>query len=325
MAGLALMWTALGHAKDQEEKNQLNLEEIRIFELLPSLDAIPVVQPYLPAGFQLGKQQSDPTFTQGYYWGYAADLAAYFADTSMLKGCVIHAKLSSDVSQVGFERFSDDQYLVHRLAAKGLTEIRVNRGKWGIFPFRELEAKTPKGKRHYKLWVGLNTEDGQTLEFILLYPRYLQELTQSQKQLWKNFIQKTKLLDLPYLLLAQKRVGERRSQKEAKGPFPLRMTVEKRRGDHLVLVRIAHTSSPIEVLSLEEVPLLSATALTKAYVNVRYRTQSARGEVVEGVTRGGYRVVDDFSFSAQEALAPTFEGHRWLLITSLSALPTCID
>lgn len=324
VAGLAFMWTALSYAKDNQAGNQLGQEDIRIFELLPSLDAIPVVQPYLPAGFQLGEQKNDPTFAQGYYWGYAADLATYFADASELKGCIIHAKPSSDVAQVGFERFSDDQYLVHRLAAKGLTEIRVNRGKWGIFPFRELEAKTPKGKRHYKLWVGLNTEDGQTLEFVLLYPRYLQELTQSQKQLWKNFIQKTKLLDLPYLILAQKRAGERRGQRKAQGPFPLHMIVEKRRADHLFLVRLRRRSQPIEVVALEEIPLLSVRAPSKPYVNLRYRTHRASGEVVDGVARSEYRLVDDFSLPLDEALAPVIDDRCWL-IKSFSALPARAD
>lgn len=179
-----------------QEKN----DGLRIEKLLPYIVEPPLVSPFLPVDFVLGKRKDDPYFSKGYYWGQQGSLADYFEDPTALKGCLIRSQLATTVTQEGFDRFSNDGK-TNDLHAAGFTEIKVNKGKWGIFPYKERVTKGPRGRKYYQMWVGLNTDEGSTLSFQLLYPEYLHEPTQHQKQIWKNFINKTELLDLKDVLV----------------------------------------------------------------------------------------------------------------------------
>ncbi|MCB1116937.1 MAG: hypothetical protein KDK71_10775, partial [Chlamydiia bacterium] len=139
-------------------------ETIRILKLFPYLVQPPLVNPALPTGFVLGEKEDDPYFSTGYFWGEIGSLKDYFESPNALKGCLIRSQVATSVKQIGFDRFSNDGQ-VNDLTAAGFTEIKVSRGKWGIFPYRDLVAKGPRGRKYYQLWVGLNTNEGTTLCF----------------------------------------------------------------------------------------------------------------------------------------------------------------
>lgn len=266
---------------------------IRILELLPYVVQPPLVEPCLPEGFILGKQIDDPFFTEGYYWGLEKCLDDYFADPALLKGCLIRAQVSTSVSQIGHDRFSNDGK-THDLTAVGFSEIKTHRGKWGIFPFREIVAKGPKGKWYYQMWVGLNTDEGATLCFQLLYPEYLTEPTQTQKDLWKNFVQKTSLLSMSDLLIARG-VAPQGEKKEVFAFF----TLEKRRVDQKFLVKIApyqESFSHIEVAGVEEVNLLSALEYGRGHAAIEVVLTDRKDKISSETVMVPYSLVHQFTF-----------------------------
>lgn len=311
VAFLAILSVGICRANQGEE--ELQPQDIRIFQLLPLISHPPFVRPHLPSGFTLGKRKDDPTFQKGYYWGYPVDLVNYFSDEEKLKGCIIWAKLSSKAHQVGFDRFSDDHNIIHHLTASGLNEIRISRGKWEIFPFRELRAKEPKGKLLYELLVGLNTEDGQVLEFQLIYPNYLHEPTQDQKQLWQNFVQKTKLLDLRALLVAQKMAGDLRAERNLILKMSSDIRVEKRRSDGALLVQLEGADQwkkKWEVIAVKE---LKCSPCCDSCVEIEYRMTLDSGEVITDLLSVKYDLVDRFSFTPQMLLSHYIKSRCWLI------------
>ncbi|MEM7175759.1 MAG: hypothetical protein AAF443_07535 [Chlamydiota bacterium] len=311
---LSILVLNVCYAEQNDQEDHLQPEDIRIFQLLPLMSHPPLVHPFLPSGFILGVREDDATFSKGYYWGYPANLKEYFSDTAELKGCIIWAKGSNEITQVNFDRFSDDQDIVHRLTAKGLTEIKITRGKWGIFPFRGMQAKGPKGKYLYQLWVGLNTEDGEVLEFQLLYPHYLNELTQNQKQLWRNFIQKTKLLELPYLLVAQKISENLHDCKSSKPDKPFYIEVKQRKSDRAFLIWVeglAFCDDELEILDIKQETLLNNLFCSCPYVNIEYRMHLEDGSLIDDTLCVGYDLVDDFSFTPKMLSVDYMKEHYW--------------
>ena len=186
------------------EEDQKTSCDIRILKLLPHLPSPPLIDPCLPPDFLLGEKTEDSPLMINYYWGSEKTLSDYFKDPSSIKSCLICVEASKDVSQMGLDRFSLD-HTPCSLKTQGLKEVMIAQGKWDIFPYRELHAKDAKGRSHYQLWVGLNQNTGETINFQLIYPTYLNEPTENQKKIWKDFIQKTRLLNFEDLLRAQKR------------------------------------------------------------------------------------------------------------------------
>lgn len=204
LRNLLLLPLLLSMGLDASEGILPSKQELRILDLLPYIVRPPLVDPCLPVDFALGERGEDPYFTQGYYWGSPKTIESYFNDPTSLNGCLIRAQVSTNVSQTGLDRFSNDGK-TNDLTAAGFTEIKINKGKWGIFPFREIHAKGPKGRHYYQLWVGLNDESGATIYFQLLYPDYLNEPTQNQKTIWNDFVRKTSFLNFQDLLVFHER------------------------------------------------------------------------------------------------------------------------
>lgn len=234
-------------------------EGIRILNLLPYVVRPPLVNPYIPQDFILGERAGDPYFSKGYYWGSEGSLTDYFEDPTTLKGCLIRSQVATTVTQQGFDRFSNDGQ-VNDLTAAGFTEIKIKRGKWGIFPYRELVAKGPRGRKYYQMWVGLNTQEGAALCFQFIYPEYLNEPTQHQKQIWENFVNRTSLLDMDDLLVAS---GTQVSPEICQGTElseKFRFIAEKRRFDQKIFIQIKTSPSfnaknaKVEVLDVKEIP-----------------------------------------------------------------------
>lgn len=262
--------------------------EVRISNLLPYLIHPPLVEPFLPSDFTLGKKDNDPYFSQGYYWGNSKTIKNYFENPSSLNSCIIRAQVSSNVTQVSLDRFSSDGK-INDLTASGFTEIIINKGKWGIFPYRELHAKGPKGRHYYQLWVGLNEESGATIYFQFLYPEYLSEPTQNQKKIWNDFIQKTSFLSLQDLMAFH----EAKSSKQRNQAF--RFCVEKRRIDNRFVVLLeASDDLEIDVHEIKDYNLLTGI-FEKSYVELQVDIRD-RGHVKSDNIKVNYSVVEDFTY-----------------------------
>ncbi|MCB1116686.1 MAG: hypothetical protein KDK71_09480 [Chlamydiia bacterium] len=271
-------------------------DQIRILKLYPYLVQPPLVEPALPVDFVLGERDDDPYFSQGYFWGTQGSLHDYFESPSALKGCLIRSQVATSVKQVGFDRFSND-HTVSDLTAAGFTEIKVSRGKWGIFPSRELVAKGPKGRKYYQLWVGLNTKEGTALCYQFLYPEYLSEPTQHQKQIWDNFVRKTDLLSMEDLLIARAAQIDREPSEKLALFDPSLFKVEKRKLDQKFFIRLeseALKGKKMEVIELRELPLLNPYTPGKPCVEIVARVDGKDPE--EKTIRSSYHVVDHFSF-----------------------------
>jgi hypothetical protein len=276
---------------------QKRVEEIRILNLLPYFVQPPMVEPCLPDDFLLGKQADDPYFSRGYHWGSQRTLDDYFEDGGNLKGCLIRAQVSSTVKQIGHDRFSNDGN-TQALTAAGFTEIKVNKGRWGIFPYRELLAKGPKGRRYFQMWVGLNTNEGATLYFQFIYPEYLNEPTQTQKSTWSNFVKKTDLMCLSDLMVVRARAIAPDFSMEGKLETGIGLRVEKRRWDQKLLIQTENTQS-FSVLHIQENNFFTDFSLCQPYIEIEALLSLNEGEITQEKLRVSYQVVDTFSFDSK--------------------------
>lgn len=305
----------VGTCQAQHKVNVEQKKEIRILELLPYVVHPPLVDPCLPQHFTLGQNQDDPYFTQGYYWGYQKNIDEYFEGETTLSGCLIRAQISTTVSQLGLDRFSCDRN-PNELAAAGFTEIKMNKGKWGIFPYRELQAKGPKGRKYYQLWVGLNAEGGATIYFQFIYPTFLNEPTQNQKKVWEDFVRKTDLLNIEDLMIAH---GAKMNQgyTETEGEHEaIRFAVEKRKHDQKLFVRIEPMTEKkvsVEVQSIKDLNFLTEGIYTKPYVEIDSIVCENECQEIEKV-RVYYSLVDEFSFQTDLLSLSRFEARENALI-----------
>ncbi|MGE0197732.1 MAG: hypothetical protein AB7N99_04605 [Simkaniaceae bacterium] len=303
---LFLAFSTLASAQMKLEKEEPH--EIRILKLLPYIVKPPLVDPCLPQEFILGCQDDDPYFSAGYYWGAQRTLNDYFSDPTTLKGCLIRAQVSTTVSQLGLDRFSCDGN-TQDLSAAGFTEIKVTRGKWGIFPYRELHAKGSKGRHYYQMWVGLNAEGGATLLFQFLYPEYLNEPTQNQKKIWEDFVRKTALLSLNDLLVAhgvhRKGYIESSSIREK-----VRIIVEKRRWDQKLFIYIDPLTSDhpfFQIQKIHDINFVSDFACGQPFIEIDAVFTESKGEPLSEKVRVLYNIVDQFTFNSKMLSPHRFE------------------
>lgn len=293
---------------------QQKSDEIRILKLLPYVVQPPLVNPYLPQDFILGERDEDPYFSTGYYWGAMGSLTDYFEDPTALKGCLIRSQVATAVVQEGFDRFSNDGK-VNDLTAAGFTEIKVRRGKWGIFPYRELVAKGPRGRKYYQMWVGLNTQEGATLCFQFLYPEYLNEPTQHQKRIWENFVNRTSLLSMNDLLVAREIQMDPEFDKRHQLSKKIHFVAQKRRFDQKLFIHVQPIipfNSQIEILGVDEVPFFNA--LTPGTCSIEIHALLKEGEGEAEKIRTPYEIVDQFSFAPKMlSLSRFVENQDYLL------------
>lgn len=227
-------------------------EGMRIFNLLPGLNEMtPLVEPALPADFIcLEKKNSKGSTT--YYWGREKDIIAYQQDSAGLTGMLLKVEVPANAYQEGHDRFSmDGRY--ERWMASGFSQIVAKKGRWGMFPTREIKMKGPKKREHYKLWVGLNSETRRVLMVELIYPKYLKAPADSYKRVWNTFVTKTSLLKPGDLMLAYGQ-GIYKGYTDIKGQSEVvRFKVHKRRKDSRLLVEVLTSSNPDIVMDVRQV------------------------------------------------------------------------
>lgn len=290
---------------------QQSVPEIRIINLLPYFVHPPMVDPCLPKDFTLGKEVDDPYFTKGYHWGSPKALEDFFKDPLQLKGCLIRAQASSNVKQLGHDRFSNDGN-TQDLSAAGFTEIKVSRGQWGIFPYRELQAKGPKGRRYYQLWVGLNSNEGATLYFQFIYPEYLNEPTQTQKSIWSNFVKKTGLMSLSDLLVARGMTTDPEHYSERSLEQQIGLRIEKRRWDQKFFIQAENLNS-FSIVRMKEKNFLEDLSFGQSFIEID-ALLGVNGKEVEENLRASYQVVDTFSFEPKMLQIERFKESGNLLL-----------
>lgn len=286
-------------------------DQIRILKLLPYIVQPPLVNPSLPQDFVLGERVEDPYFSAGYYWGSKGSLEDFFESPAALKGCLIRSQVATTVKQIGFDRFSNDGQ-VNDLTAAGFTEIKVSRGKWGIFPYRELMAKGPRGRKYYQMWVGLNTEEGTTLCFQFLYPEYLNEPTQYQKLIWDNFVHKTDLLSMDELLVARAAQLERAFPQKHFINDRVVLSAEKRRFDQKLLIHLEpniQSDRKFEIVEIKELSLFNEFTPGRPCVEIVAMIKNT--DPAYEIIRTSYEVVDHFSFKTDMLKPNRFieDGH----------------
>ena len=271
--------------------------DIRIIELLPYMVNPPLVNPSLPDYFILGTREEDPYFSKGYIWGHRSNIEEYFAEDNSLSDCVIRAQVSPNIFQIGVDRLTFDDS-PNTIMATGLIEYTMNKGKWGIFPYRELKAKGPKGRKIYQLWVGLNAEGGATLDFQFIYPAFLNEPTQNQKKVWEDFVKKTVLMSLEDLMLAKGAKAKQVLSDMEKDQSHIHLTAYKRKRDQKLLVVIESLgilSKKPKLLSIEDVKTpASIFSLKKSCAKVTLLKGDEDAEL-EGF-EVFYQTVDEFPF-----------------------------
>ena len=304
---ILLAFSMISFAQMKEEIEEPH--HIRILKLLPYIVHPPLVDPCLPEDFTLGQQGDDPYFSSGYYWGSQGTLNDYFDDPATLKGCLIRAQVSTTVSQLSLERFSCDGNTQDLIAA-GFKEIKVTRGKWGIFPYRELQAKGSRGRHYYQMWVGLNAEGGATLLFQFLYPDYLNEPTQTQKKIWGDFVRKTALLSLNDLLVAHG-VHMNNGYTESSGIHErVRIAVEKRHFDQKLFITVeplSHNKTHVEIQGIQDINFLTDFAYGQPLVEIDSLITESGGETITEKVSVLYNVVDQFSFNSKMLSINRFE------------------
>lgn len=271
-------------------------KEIRILNLLPYMVTPPLVNPALPDYFTLGIRKNDPYFSEGYIWGHKNNVEEYFKSEDSLSDCIIRAQISPSIFQIGVDRLNFDDN-PNTIMATGLIEYSINKGKWGIFPYRELRAKGPKGRKVYQLWVGLNAEGGATLDFQFIYPAFLNEPTQNQKKVWSDFVKKTTLLNLEDLMLAKGVKAKQVMSDIEMDLSKIHLIAYKRKSDQKLLVMIESFGGlrqNVEVLLIEDFTtflngILKTPSIT---VTVAQNLESAEVENFQVF----YQIVDEFPF-----------------------------
>ncbi|MBI3211840.1 MAG: hypothetical protein HYZ47_04055 [Simkania negevensis] len=239
----------------------------------------------------------DPKSTAEYFWGKKETLEQYFQYPSSLNGCLIQAQIAIDTKQISFDRFSLDGEIHKQLQGEGFTGISLRKGKWGIFPYRHLRAKSPKGREEYTLWVGLNTEGGKTLCFTLVYPYYLNEPSENQKKMWKDFVEKTTLLSLSELELASKKAAKANFTIDIELPEGnINLRIEKRQRDQKFLVLMEKGKERVEVKGLKDLSLSFSNFLKRpsylVEVTLAFKEHSQKNRTV----CVPFHLVDSFSY-----------------------------
>lgn len=211
---------------------------LRIFKLLPGMEAsLPLVEPFLPEGFSSICKKVKDTDGAVYYWGQESHLKEYQQDPNSLTGMVIKVTKSSEITQIGSNRFSIDSRL-EKWMASGFGRIAFKKGRWGIFPIREVKVRSSKNHQGYKLFVGLNDKSQQVLVFELLYPSYLKEPPRSYKKVWDEFVKKTTFLKQKDLMVARDQ-SIHKGYTDIKGLSEVvRFKALKRLHDHTILLTI---------------------------------------------------------------------------------------
>ncbi len=168
---------------------------VRIFTMLPTLDAPLAVDPAIPRNFVALSKDGTFDRNEWIYWGPKEVVEAYFQDQSTLKQSILRVRASETVKQISADKFSvENDELCKLMAPMGLKRLFDVRMKWGKYPIYAVTAEFQK-KWLYTAWVGLSDPQGSTLMFELVYPGT--KPTNEQFELWDVFLDKTKILSDP--------------------------------------------------------------------------------------------------------------------------------
>lgn len=182
-------------SKDSQIED-LPLEDIRIFKLLPGLLSPLAIDPAIPENFIALSQSKYPDLYEGVFWGPKEVLEKLFEDPSSLCEPIIKVKFSNS-SQSEIEGELKD--FTSKMEGPGLKVIKSLKTHWGPYPVlvasmdASSKAYPEMGARRLTMaWVGLNDSSGHVLSFQLIPPGFEQGAVLDDSPLWNNFIYSTK-------------------------------------------------------------------------------------------------------------------------------------
>lgn len=123
------------------------------------------------------------------YWGPHDVLKSYFKNEKSLKEPVIRVKLGHATQNEIFKKSN----FIQDLKASGLKKVQITNSAWGEYPVKAIQGEINK-ENLYICMVGLNTPEGWTLKFQLIFPSTFGIASKNDLQLWQNFISNTKQL-----------------------------------------------------------------------------------------------------------------------------------
>jgi hypothetical protein len=124
------------------------------------------------------------------YWGPKDVLETYFKDEQSLSVPVLRVKLSSNVSQIGPNKFSGDNDLQGMLKKDPNSKLKSL--MWNQYPVQAIELNL-NNKRLFTAWVGMNDPEGHwVLMFNLVYPEKSGHPDILDIELWNNFLTNSK-------------------------------------------------------------------------------------------------------------------------------------
>lgn len=173
-------------------------EKLRIQTLLPDNLLISLaVEPALPPSFVARSKSGELDGYDWIYWGNEEALKAYFDDPATLKEPLIRVSLAT-TSQDEITK-PDEKAFRESFNQMGFTEFTGKKFIWGCFPGYATAASCNDLAMHIA-WVGLNTTEGWTMKFQLVYAEGKNKPSEADLALWDQFLHQTKQLSFfPYL------------------------------------------------------------------------------------------------------------------------------
>lgn len=169
-------------------------EQPRILNLIPGLLVPLAVEPAIPENFIAMAPNGIPDPYDWIYWGQKEALEAYFRDPSSLKESILSVTLSGNVKQSGPHDFGPHAKqaleMMKAMDPKGFASTETT---WGAYPVLAVKTQIA-GHTMMMAWVGLNSPDGWTLLFNLVYPDQKEHPDQQGIALWQHFLMNTKPL-----------------------------------------------------------------------------------------------------------------------------------
>ncbi len=265
-------------------------------DLMPASIQPLKIDPAIPEDFVASSPSGELNLNDWVYWGPKDALDQYFKNPESLNRSFLRFKLSSNVAQIGPEKFSDEESLKTMEAQnpKAFSSILT---KWGEYPVRAVKTEI-QGQPVTIAWVGLNDYgSGWTLMFNLVYPYKSGRPNKEDLRLWDDFISKTKGLKDEEILKAQGQdLQEGFTQIDTSG-LRLKMIAEKRKRDGMlqIVVEPENPNFQIKLIAMEEEPVVQGSKpLVKVLSIFDNKELSAESSVMQ-MTSIQYKLVDEFS------------------------------
>ncbi len=170
--------------------------KLKILELLPGNLLVSIaIDPEIPSDFVAMSLEGKLDIFDGVYWGQKQVLKSYFKDLKVLPKRPTFPKQPIFLVKLGYasqqEVENPPTVDSNTLKEMGLTDWKVKKCNWGIYPVCVCEGSYNKTVKLCMALVGLNDPNGWTMRFQIIFP---ETSADHARVLWENFIRNTKQL-----------------------------------------------------------------------------------------------------------------------------------